>query len=75
MSMRSLIFTKNINKEKCYYIDELFFSKYYINKETGIPVKTIEDKNTFEIVNFKVNKLTDNDVERPNLEEYVIIEQ
>ena len=84
MSMGSIIFPKKVDNENCYCIIGMFGEKTYINKENGIAIKsmdgtTVKDgkkyKSIVEIRDFVIDKVTDEDVEKPDLTGYTIEEE
>lgn len=82
VSLISFVYNEEVNGQKCVVI-KIGESKWWINKETGLMVKvqsgTVningEEKPAIvEYSNWKINQLTDEDVARPNLEGYEVIE-
>ena len=80
----SIISTKDIDNEKCYCIQTFKQGQTYISKNTGIPIKTVGEsivvqggkkyESIVEIRNWTTGKVTDDDVAKPDLKEYEIIE-
>lgn len=99
MAITSDISSENCNGKECYRISYIVFSDfsknpilwkqenykqiYYLEKETGLPVRSINDRNLKinkgdkeEILNFEYDfgNVTDEDLKEPNINEYEIIE-
>ena len=99
MAITSDISSESCNGKECYRISYIVFSDfsknpilweqenykqiYYLEKETGLPVRSINDRNLKinngdkeEILDFEYDfgNVTDEDLEEPNINEYEIIE-
>ena len=76
LAMKSIIISKKLDDEKCYYVINGFYSKTYYSQENGVPVKSIcgtivksgkKYKNIIEIKGFKNNNLTNDDLAKPTI--------
>lgn len=69
--------TAEINGEICYVFHPLVgitSNTYYFSKETGNVVRCLIGNLTFDFMDFETNSVTDNDVLKPNLTGYNILE-
>ena len=83
LALTSFISSENVNGQDCYVIDRFQNGKLWVNKETGIKAKaeegsTIDNGITMPLIveytDWKINTITDEDVEKPDLVGYTIIE-
>lgn len=74
MKLSSIITSDIVDGEECYKINNLGLKLWY-SKSTGMIVKAIngaEEENATKFKNWQFDNLEDEDVTRPNLEEYEI---
>ena len=83
LALTSFISSENVNGQDCYVINRFQDGKLWVNKETGIKAKaeegsTIDNGITMPLIveytDWKINTITDEDVEKPDLVGYTIIE-
>lgn len=83
LALTSFISSEKVNGQDCYVINRFQNGKLWVNKETGIKVKAeegsivdneIETPFIVEYTDWKMNTLTEEDVQKPDLVGYTIIE-
>jgi len=83
LALTSFIYSENVNAQDCYVINRFQNGKLWVNKETGIKVKAEEGSTgdngvtkpfIVEYTDWKINTITDEDVAKPDLVGYTIIE-
>lgn len=83
LALTSFIPSENVKGQDCYVINRFQNGKLWVNKETGIKVKAEEGKILdsgvtepliVEYTDWKINTITDEDVAKPDLVGYTIIE-
>ena len=83
LALTSFIYSENVNGQDCYVINRFQDGKLWVNKETGIKVKAEEGSTVdngvtepliVEYTDWKINTITEEDVAKPDLVGYTIIE-
>ena len=83
LALTSFISSENVNGQDCYVINRFQNGKLWVNKETGIKAKAEEGSTVdngittpfiVEYTDWKINTITDEEISKPDLVGYTIIE-